>query len=198
MITNLLIHFQKGGFLLILISLVCFGILFIFFKNWFHLNALFIKIPEMIRKNQLLKSEDSSDIFNNFKKNKVKSLSNMKENSILGVEQMWVQEEYACQRDLHFLSALVTSAPLLGLLGTILGMTQTFGVLSQDSTNTSMLISLGIHQALITTKYGLVVALPGVFAVVSIKKKLAQLEILFLKYEHHLKMILRLSNEKTD
>lgn len=58
--------------------------------------------------------------------------------------------------------AIVVVAPLLGLLGTVIGMIETFESL-QDSALFSQSggIAGGISQALITTQMGLVVAIPG-------------------------------------
>jgi len=56
----------------------------------------------------------------------------------------------------------VTSAPLLGLLGTVTGMLTTFQGLSKGGGDQTMaVISKGISEALITTETGLVVALTG-------------------------------------
>ena len=58
--------------------------------------------------------------------------------------------------------SIVIVAPLLGLLGTVIGMIETFSSL-QDSALFSQSggIAGGISQALITTQMGLVVAIPG-------------------------------------
>jgi biopolymer transport protein ExbB len=60
------------------------------------------------------------------------------------------------------IQAVVVVAPLLGLLGTVIGMIETFDSL-QDSALFSQSggIAGGISQALITTQMGLVVAIPG-------------------------------------
>ncbi len=58
-------------------------------------------------------------------------------------------------------NALVSVAPLLGLLGTVSGMITTFNSISQSGAN----LVDGISQALITTQVGLAVAIPGAFAV---------------------------------
>jgi biopolymer transport protein ExbB len=72
------------------------------------------------------------------------------------------QEEIAslldCQR------VLVAVAPLLGLLGTVLGMIETFHALVQGNVEMTAKLADGIHIALYTTQAGLVAALPGVFA----------------------------------
>lgn len=61
------------------------------------------------------------------------------------------------------LGALVVAAPLLGLLGTVLGMIDTFHAVSLRSGETAEMVARGISQALITTQVGLVAALPGTF-----------------------------------
>lgn len=56
---------------------------------------------------------------------------------------------------------LAAAAPLLGLLGTVEGMIETFRVISASGTSEAKSLSTGISQALITTQTGLVVAVPG-------------------------------------
>ena len=59
----------------------------------------------------------------------------------------------------------VSTAPLLGLLGTVTGMLATFDALAAGSggDKTMDLVAGGISEALITTETGLVIALPGLF-----------------------------------
>ncbi|MCB9727532.1 MAG: MotA/TolQ/ExbB proton channel family protein [Deltaproteobacteria bacterium] len=58
--------------------------------------------------------------------------------------------------------AIVTVAPLLGLLGTVAGMTETFDALGDMALFAqSGGIAGGISQALLTTQMGLAVAVPG-------------------------------------
>lgn len=52
-------------------------------------------------------------------------------------------------------------APLLGLLGTVTGMISTFDVITEHGTGDPKLLSGGISEALITTKLGLLVAIPA-------------------------------------
>lgn len=51
-------------------------------------------------------------------------------------------------------------APLLGLLGTVTGMISTFDIITEFGTGDPKLLSTGISEALITTKFGLIVAIP--------------------------------------
>lgn len=59
------------------------------------------------------------------------------------------------------LSILVTVAPLMGLLGTVIGMLTTFRGLATASGQAVDLVADGIRVALITTQTGLMIAIPG-------------------------------------
>jgi biopolymer transport protein ExbB len=65
------------------------------------------------------------------------------------------------KRRLRFLTVLATSAPLIGLLGTVIGMLQTFDGLSMQDSYKMDLVASGISQALVTTQAGLLVAIPA-------------------------------------
>ncbi|MBX3640885.1 MAG: MotA/TolQ/ExbB proton channel family protein [Nitrosomonas sp.] len=73
---------------------------------------------------------------------------------------------------------IVVISPLLGLLGTIIGMIETFGSLSSMSmfTQSGGGIAGGISQALITTQTGLAVAIPGMLLHSLLYKKQQKIE----------------------
>ena len=56
---------------------------------------------------------------------------------------------------------IATVAPLLGLLGTVTGMIETFDMITQFGTGDPKLLSEGIAIALVTTELGLIVAIPA-------------------------------------
>ncbi len=64
------------------------------------------------------------------------------------------------QRGLAPLAVFGAVAPLLGLLGTVTGMIETFRVITLHGTGDPKLMSGGISEALITTEIGLAVAIP--------------------------------------
>jgi biopolymer transport protein ExbB/TolQ len=64
------------------------------------------------------------------------------------------------------LRAMIAAAPLLGLLGTVHGMSLTFEHLSANSAGKSMEgLARGISEVLVATESGLLVALPGMLLV---------------------------------
>ncbi len=86
----------------------------------------------------------------------------------VGVDRLILDE--TVMRIRHMLSAhlsligmLAAIAPLLGLLGTILGMMTTFDVLALHGTGNARAVAAGISEALVTTQTGLIVAIPGLY-----------------------------------
>jgi len=59
-----------------------------------------------------------------------------------------------------FVLVIAAVAPLMGLLGTVTGMIQTFEVITEFGTGDPKLLSGGISAALVTTMQGLIVAIP--------------------------------------
>lgn len=66
------------------------------------------------------------------------------------------------ERSLSLLNVIAMVAPLLGLLGTVTGMIETFAVITEVGTGEPRLLSAGISEALLTTQFGLTVAIPVV------------------------------------
>ncbi len=96
-------------------------------------------------------------------------------------------------RRTFFVSTLVAAAPLMGLLGTVMGMLQTFfGISTSGGAETAGVVAAGISEALVTTETGLVIALPGLFLVMTIQRQRAQLEARLARLESltlsHLKL----------
>ena len=79
-------------------------------------------------------------------------------------------------RQLAVVAVLAAVAPLLGLLGTVLGMIETFEVISIFGTGNSRAMAGGISVALITTQTGLLVAIPGLLMSNRLSRKAARLK----------------------
>lgn len=63
-------------------------------------------------------------------------------------------------RHLRTIGTLAALAPLMGLLGTVIGMVQTFEIITRYGFGNPVLLAEGISVALLTTQAGLVVAFP--------------------------------------
>jgi biopolymer transport protein ExbB len=74
---------------------------------------------------------------------------------------------------------LSLTAPLLGLLGTVHGILNTFKFLNVSKFNDFSMLSKGISEALITTELGLIIAIPGYFFTVFLEKKFHRFEYEF-------------------
>lgn len=76
---------------------------------------------------------------------------------------MIAQVRASLKRYLMFIKTLTAALPMLGLLGTVDGMIQTFDVLTVFGTGNARGMAGGISVALITTMAGLLTALSGLY-----------------------------------
>ena len=80
-------------------------------------------------------------------------------------------------RGFSTMTAWIAAAPLLGLLGTVVGMVETFEVINLFGIGNPHLMAQGISVALLTTQAGLIVAFPGLIfrlLLANQKKKLVE------------------------
>ncbi len=74
------------------------------------------------------------------------------------------QEIRTLQKGLPILETTAAIAPLLGLLGTVIGMVQVFSVIQDQGVGQTAALSGGISQALLTTVAGLFIGIPVLIA----------------------------------
>ncbi len=68
------------------------------------------------------------------------------------------------ERYLNTLGTIASTAPLLGLLGTVIGMIEIFGSQAPTGANNPAVLAHGISMALYNTAFGLMVAIPSLMA----------------------------------
>jgi len=98
------------------------------------------------------------------------------------------QEARTLERGLVVLETVAGISPLLGLLGTVLGMIKVFRVISEQGLGQTQSLSGGISQALITTVVGLSIAIPALVAYNYFNHKV---EDLVLEIEKHSATLLK-------
>lgn len=73
-----------------------------------------------------------------------------------------LQTQPNLERMIPFIAVVAATAPLLGLLGTVTGMINTFQAIQVHGTGDARVLSSGISEALVTTEFGLCVAIPSI------------------------------------
>ena len=108
-----------------------------------------------------------------------------RENLESKIEEKATEVQYSLERNLTMLGTTATISPLIGLLGTVVGMITAFTVLTETSGANPDLLAAGISQALITTAFGLLIAVPGL--------------VLHKYFEHKIKyLLISLQTEVSD
>jgi biopolymer transport protein ExbB len=77
------------------------------------------------------------------------------------IEEVGRHVAHDLDRFIGALGTIATASPLLGLLGTVLGMIKIFSVVSTEGVGDPGLLAGGIAEALITTVTGLFIAIPS-------------------------------------
>ncbi len=115
-------------------------------------------------KHQMLSDEVKTDnplgrILSAFEKHKDKSIDTIESKMDTAI----LKELPDIQSGLPMIKLVAAVAPLLGLLGTVTGMIETFQSITLFGTGDPKLMAGGISQALMTTVLGLVIAIPVLF-----------------------------------
>ncbi len=95
---------------------------------------------------------------------------------------------------LDFLATTAAVAPFLGLLGTVLGITQSFWEIGKQSTANIAVVAPGLAEALITTIVGLMVAIPAALGYNWLRSKLRDLATELEHFSRHI--LVRLAKER--
>jgi biopolymer transport protein ExbB len=96
----------------------------------------------------------------------------------LRISEAVLRELPPVQRIQPFLKLAVAAGPLLGLVGTVIGMIETFQVITESGSGDPKLMAAGIGHAMIATVLGLAIAIPLLFmnsALSSRSKKIVQI-----------------------
>lgn len=164
-------HIQKGGVVIIpmlilaLISLVIGIIKWVQFARIKKATANDVKIildhlDEGEDDEALKHAQSLSGPFGLMLSKGVENARNKKELIEEVVYEVMLDTKPKLDRALAFISLTAATSPLLGLLGTVTGMIKTFKMITVFGTGDPKTLSGGISEALVTTEYGLIIAVP--------------------------------------
>lgn len=179
---TLLEHVKKGGAVMYPIILLASTALIVAFFKW--LSMAFIRTPSRKKIRELLglvARKDEKDALRKAAaiggpvgKMLTIGMEHIKEPRELIEELMYEQVlavRLRLQRMLPFIALTSSSAPLLGLLGTVTGIMNTFTLMTVFGTGDIKTLSSGISEALITTEFGLYVAIPSLLMYAFLSRK---------------------------
>ena len=172
--------------------------------SWLWLVSLFFKLKESSFRTCKYENEITQRILNNESRDSIRQwlftqqgivpriIRYIFQSSRIDEEQIKRRYEEASSSELNsinkefgLLSSMIKAAPLLGLLGTVVGMVDTFAGLGAVSSGIEGMAA-GISKALLTTQLGLVVALPGIFGIEYLKRKFNLLSIELERLQFHI------------
>ena len=102
------------------------------------------------------------------------------------------------ERYMVVLETAAASGPLLGLLGTVIGMIEVFSVISVSGVGQAGMLSGGIAQALITTVSGLIIAVPALIVFNFLDARIEGMVMRIDEYSHTLLKRLSSMREGSD
>lgn len=148
---------QGGVIVLILIGMFALGVTLILWK-------IFVIIVVKIKKESVCK----------------KYAANLPKNSDIAMVELVVHDlMHSLERGLDTIKIIATISPLLGLLGTVIGIYSAFVGISQHGLGDPSYFADGISMAMITTIAGLIVAIPHYIGYNYIIGMMDKLELFF-------------------
>ena len=163
----------KGGITMIPLGLCSLIGLAVVVEKMFSLREKKIIVPEIVSVVENIEAEDEltlaqsiceknegpfSNILLSVLRNRSLPAAELKEL----VEETGRQQIRILERGLVALETVAGIAPLLGLLGTVIGILKVFNVISEVGIGQAAALSVGISEALITTIVGLSIGIPAV------------------------------------
>jgi len=158
---TLLGRIQQGGIIgYVIITLGIAGLLLASFR-WFDIGLLRLKIKQQLKEPETPNTNNPLGrilaVYHENPKDQIDSLE-------VKLQEAVLQEVPRLDRGLGTIKLLAAVAPLLGLLGTVVGMINTFQTITLVGSTDPKLMAGGISQALVTTVLGLTMTVPLLFS----------------------------------
>jgi len=98
------------------------------------------------------------------------------------IEQQAAQSIHEMERFLNALGTIAAVTPLMGLLGTVIGMISVFSEIMAQGTGNAGVLAGGISEALVTTAAGLIVAIPALICFRIFQRRIDEI-VVFMEQE---------------
>lgn len=165
-------HMQKGGPVMYpIIGMAClmmlvalykwFGFMLIFNPSQSRINAILKDVLVRDQKSALQKANNMGGPVGKMLQAGVEHLNEPRDLMEEVMYEKVLSTRLKLERFLPFIAICAASAPLLGLLGTVTGIINTFKLITVFGSGDVKSLSGGISEALITTEFGLIVAIPS-------------------------------------
>ena len=123
-------------------------------------------LPEL---QKMLKKDDSTSTV--ILRNVIENMNISKEENTNITRSLLRHEMAVLERGVEVIEIAASISPLLGLLGTVVGMVEAFSAISQQGIGDPSIFSGSISKALITTVVGLIIAIPSYASYLFYSKK---------------------------
>jgi biopolymer transport protein ExbB len=165
---------KAGGWLMVPLVLCSIFTVAITIERFIRLKRSMVLPKEL----QLNGGQDVHQVVQQLQNGKSLQLSSLGRIFVSGLNSQKQSEQYAraqmeatasqeigfLEKNINFLGTLSAVAPLLGLLGTVVGIIESFLVIDMGSNSNPTMMIPGISKALITTAAGMLIAIPALFA----------------------------------
>lgn len=105
------------------------------------------------------------------------------------MEVVVLEEIVRMRRGMSLLDTIITAAPMLGIMGTVLGIISSFDMLGQAGVSDPKAVIAGIAQALITTATGLGIAVITIFPYNYFNSRIDQAQDIFEAFGTRLELL---------
>jgi biopolymer transport protein ExbB len=161
----------KGGFMMYPIILSSFIAIYIFIERFLTINKanedpeqFMGRVKELVLRGdingaRLLCSQNQSPVARMIEKG-ISRIGSPLKTIEASIENVGKLEVFKLEKNLSSLATIAGAAPMMGFLGTVIGMVEAFMAISQEEGSVSpKLLSSGIYTAMITTVAGLIVGI---------------------------------------
>ena len=165
-----------GWWIMIPLALLAIVSIYIFFERLFAINqanrqdsSFMDRIKEYIHRGEVDQAlslcRDTNTPYSRMIEKGVTRIGRPMNDVLVAIENVGNMEVAKLEKGFNWLATTAAGAPMIGFLGTVIGMVEAFFQLASAGNNSNVtILASGIYQALVTTVAGLIVGIVALFA----------------------------------